>query len=404
MHAKLSPSGAARWLRCPGSIVLSEPFPDDGSVYADEGTAAHTLASYCLEDGTNAAEYIGEVIHVGERQFKVDRNMADHVQAYVDYVRELAEGGTLLVERKVPIGHLTGEDGATGTSDAIIIKGSHVIVADLKYGMGVKVEAEGNEQAQMYALGALEAYDVLGTFETIEMVIHMPRLEHVTHATRTVAELLEFAKAVGTSAAMVRNAADDADAEHFAESYLLPGEKQCKFCKAKSICPALRAEVAGLVSDAATADDFADLVVAPVTTDTGGNFLAHAMSNVGLVEEWCKAVRAETERRLLAGKTVDGFKLVEGKRGPRKWRDATAAEALFKSFRLKQDEMYDFSLISPTTAEKVLKTSPKRWVKAKELITQSDGKLSVAPASDARPAKAPTATAEDFADLIGNTQ
>jgi hypothetical protein len=155
-----------------------------------------------------------------------------------------------------------------------------------------------------------------------------------------------------------------------------------------------------LVSESATAADFADLVVGTVDTTSGDNFLSHAMASVGLVEEWCKAVRAETERRLLAGTSVDGFKLVQGRRGSRKWADPAAAEALLKSFRLRQEEMYDFSLISPTTAEKVLKSSPKRWVKACGLITQSEGKMSVAPASDPRPAMAITATADDFAALV----
>lgn len=184
------------------------------------------------------------------------------------------------------------------------------------------------------------------------------------------------------------------------QAYLNPGEKQCKFCKAKATCPALRAEVADIVHEAATLDDFADLVPVTVDSQTGDNYLSAAMGKVDLVEQWCKAVRAEVERRLLAGKTVDGYKLVEGKRGNRKWADTAAVEKLFKSFRLRQDEMYDFSLISPTTAEKLFKETPKRWDKVREHITQSEGKPSVAPATDKRPALAVQSVAEDFGDLF----
>ena len=133
---------------------------------------------------------------------------------------------------------------------------------------------------------------------------------------------------------------------------------------------------------------------------TGDNYLPIAMAKVGMVEDWCKAVRAEVERRLLAGQNVDGYKLVEGKRGPRKWSDADDIEQLFKSFRLRQDEMYDFTLISPTKAEKVFKENPKRWAKVQERITQSTGKPSVAPATDKRQAIAVQSVADDFRDLM----
>jgi tRNA pseudouridine-54 N-methylase len=97
---------------------------------------------------------------------------------------------------------------------------------------------------------------------------------------------------------------------------------------------------------------------------------------------------------------VDGWKLVQGKQGHRKWADPAAAEALFKSMRLRQDEMYDLALISPTTAEKVLKTSPKRWERVQPHIVRAEGKPSVAPATDKRPALAVQSVADDFRDVM----
>jgi hypothetical protein len=134
--------------------------------------------------------------------------------------------------------------------------------------------------------------------------------------------------------------------------------------------------------------------------------LSIKMAAVDLIEDWCKAVRAETERRLLAGESVPGWKLVQGKRGARAWSSPTDAEATLKSMRLKQDEMYEFKLISPTSAEKLLaKDSPRRWSKLLDLIIQPEGKPHVAPESDKRPALVVTPTADDFAvvtdDLAG---
>ena len=407
-HAKLSPSGAHRWMACPGSVVLEADYPDQGSAYADEGTAAHTLAAYVLQDKTEVDEYIGEVIHVGERKFTVDKTMAAHVGNYVKLVRELAAGHTLLVERKVPIGHLTGETGATGTADAVIIDTEQeaITVVDLKYGMGVQVDAVENPQLMMYALGAYEACSVLGDFSYVSMYIHMPRLNHVSEYHIPVHELVAFGDQVrGASSAVSAAAAfhPDVPAADWTEKYLQPGEKQCRFCKAKASCPALLAEVTEVVGGKpATAEDFAQFTpdAADELGSAGDNYLSMAMAKVGLVEDWCKAIRAEVERRLLRGDTVPGYKLVEGKLGNRQWTSQDEAEAAMKSMRLKQDEMYERKIISPTAAEKVLKQNPAKWEKLQKLITRNPGKPSVAPAADKRPALAVhTATADDFAAL-----
>lgn len=404
-HARLSPSGAARWMACPGSVVLEQAFPDVDTSYSAEGTAAHTLAAFCLTDNILAEQYIGEVIHVGKRQFTVDKAMAGYVADYVKLVRELADGHTLLVERKVPIGHLTGEDGATGTADAVVIKASerNLTVVDLKYGMGVQVDANENPQLQMYALGAYEAYSVLADFDTVSMYIHMPRLNYVGEYHITVAELLAFGGEVADAAEQVHIATmlDFDKSPDILRDFLTPGEKQCRFCKAKATCPALLAEVSGVVGgEPATAADFAQFVPVDTSDGLGDNYLSVAMDKVGLVEDWCKAVRAEVERRLLQGLEVPGYKLVEGKQGNRQWANADEAEKAMKAMRLKTDEMYERKLISPTAAEKVLKQTPAKWDKLQKLITRNPGKPSVAKDTDKRPALAiHTASADEFAAL-----
>jgi hypothetical protein len=334
--------------------------------------------------------------------WRVTQDMADYVDDYIKLVRELAQGKMLLVERRVPISHLTGEAGATGTSDVVIVDtaGRNLTVVDLKYGMGVRVEAQENPQLMMYALGALHEYDVLGVFETVSMYIHMPRLNFVSEYHIPVQELLKAGADIRRGAELCRKAeaAEEGDLAEFLE----PGEKQCRFCKAKATCRALRADVTDVVGgDAAcTIDEFAEFLPETVDSETGDNYLPIAMSKVALVEDWCKAVRAEVERRLFAGQKVDGYKLVEGKRGHRKWGNETEVEDLFKSFRMRQDEMYDLSLISPTKAEKVFKQNPKRWAKVTDLITQSVGKPSVALATDKRPEMVIQPVSDDFSDLI----
>lgn len=95
-HAKLSPSSAHRWLVCPGSVALCETVPNTSSVYADTGTAAHSLAEMCFAQSKDAKDFIGTDIPVGELVVPVDEDMASAVQVYLDYVRRLPDTFSVL--------------------------------------------------------------------------------------------------------------------------------------------------------------------------------------------------------------------------------------------------------------------------------------------------------------------
>ena len=401
-HAKLSPSGASRWMTCPGSIALEADFPDDSSEYAAEGTLAHDIAAQCLEEGLSPHDFVGKRFEVDGFIFKVSPDMAAHVADYMSLVREFAEGGTLLVERRVDFSPVIGVEDSFGTSDAIVIKSDTLTIIDLKYGMGVAVSAEHNPQLMLYALGALNDYGDLAEFKHVCMVIHQPRLNTVSEFWMDVEDLELF----GVSAANAARRVEDAvmtygaydDAGEWGSKYLEASERGCKFCKAKATCPVLRAEVdttvGSALASAATIDEMKDFLhtVEP-------DMLGSAMDKVALVEQWCKSVRGETERRLLAGEEVPGYKLVEGRKGNRQWADEEAAEAAFKRARFRIEQMYDLKLISPTKAEKLLAGNPRRWAKLEKLITRSDGKPSVAPATDRRPTKAVANIANDLRAL-----
>jgi hypothetical protein len=362
------------------------------------------------------------VFEVDGFSFEVDAEMADKVNEFVAYVGnhiDVAAGDILLVEQEVPIAHITGEEGGSGTADVVGITdgGTRLVVVDLKYGRGVRVMATNedgpNEQLSYYGLGALEEQEMLHDIQFVTLGIGQPRLDHFDTVDLTVEELREQGARLKKVEARCDSAEADAKAPFFAERYLQPGEEQCKFCKAKAICPALRGEVIDLVgTGAAVADDFSDLevaskddvaFVAEMLDDAKSGWLGHLMSKLPMIETWISAIRAEVEAELFAGRAVPGYKLVQGKQGNRAWKDTIEAAALLKSARLKVDEMFDQKLKSPTQMEKLLKDAkPKVWAKVQPLIGRSEGQPSVAPESDKREALDLTASTTDFADLGGD--
>ena len=411
-------SGFERLMLCPGSAVLTRNAPRRSSEYSAEGTLIHSASAAVLQGQQWPAP--GSRHEVEGFAFVWDAEMQECGQGYVDYVLGL-DGDFVEVEQRVRFGPSIGVDNPDdgfGTADAIVGKGDELIVIDLKCGRGVEVtagyaEADNpaevvywpNPQLALYAAGALaDRQGLVGDYRSVRLVIVQPRLRGPSEFVMPVEALALWAG--GPARDTVDRVVDAIIADDLGP-FLNPTEKGCKFCAAKATCPALRGEVAATVTtmSAATPEDFAaiDLCSPADQADIAGGdpaaWLAACLSKVDLIEDWCKAVRAEAERRLVAGEGVPGYKLVAGKRGARQWADATAAEDALKGYRLKVDEMYDLKLISPTSAEKLFKAGdigPRQWPKLQQLITQGEGKPHVAPASDPRPAITVAATANDF--------
>lgn len=390
-HAVLSPSSAHRWMPCPGSVTLEKDIPSVGSKYSDEGTVAHDLAAQAL-------------LAKGLMPACPDREMGKAVGNYVEAVLRAAHGHTLLVEQALNLQPVTGEEDAQGTADAVIISsnGKNLQIHDLKYGKGVEVYAEDNPQLMIYGLAALEQYKEFGDFETVTLVIHQVRLTDLPDEwTIQVKDLLAFGEKVRAAALAAINPlyevwTDEKRIRHPAEfslKNLNPGDKQCRFCRAKATCPALAASVQDTVRGVEVSfDDFVDQPQAIVTQQRMASVadaekLARLLPLVPLIKAWCKGVEERALAVLMSSEQIPGYKLVEGKRGNREWGDDNAVEGIMKGMRLNQDEMYSMKLISVAQAEKLLKdVNPKRWARLQEYVERNDGKPIIAEESDKRPA------------------
>ncbi|MFJ1257862.1 DUF2800 domain-containing protein [Cupriavidus sp. CuC1] len=416
-HARLSPSGADRWSVCFGSVVLEASQPDNSNEHSDWGTACHAVSAMCLTEKTDALAYLGRRIDVApHRTVECDREMCETAQTYVDYIREASTGAQLLVEQRLDISHVVPE--CFGTSDAVIIRDDELHIADLKGGRGVQVFAsyavdpsdpnsprKPNKQMALYALGALRAFEILGDFKRVRMTISQPRLNHLDEWDCSVEDLLATGEELRQAAERAYAYVDSTTT--LVESDLVPGDKQCKFCKAKATCPGLARRVQDEVGSDfdniatfAQSDEQKAMSLKAYTPKTA-EALSKAMKAIDLIESWCKSVRGAVEIELLAGREVPGYKLVQGRKGARSWNSEHEAETVLKAMRLKVEEMYQFKLITPPAAEKLKKAGrlgDRQWAKLQPMIGQSEGGKSVAPASDPRDAIVISPPADDFSD------
>lgn len=401
-HARLSPSGAERWMECPGSLAMCKGIKDVSSTYAEEGTVAHEVAALCLQEGLDPWDFFGAVFwvwkgkieawkykdekkvikrHNDSHEYLVEQDMVEYVTEYVENIQayEALNGARAFYEQKVDFSSVVGVPDSFGTSDAIILTPDEWIIGDLKYGRGVLVNAEENKQLMIYALGALNTYDlIMPTPPQVRLVIHMPRLEHLSEWVISTDDLIDFGKEVRDAAHTAIKYYDKGLKEK--DNALVPGEKQCRFCRAKAICPALNKKVTSEIIDAFDDEDEPDdTPVKALDSDD----IAEAHNNIPLVEMWIKAVKAELYRRLMDGKSVEGYKLIEGRKGNRKWvgDEKEIEKQLKKWFDLDEDDIYTKSFQGPPAVEKLVNKKDKKWKKlTDEYVTQNPGKPSVAKA------------------------
>lgn len=396
-HAKLSPSSSERWINCPASIRMTEeyalPGDDEGSVYALEGTLAHTLGE--LEAGLAFGLITKRKYNAGIKKWAADveangfdaGEMRVHVNGYVALLKERMTrypGSVLKLEQRLD----SGIPGCWGTSDAVIFSPQHVEIIDLKYGAGVPVSAVGNSQLRAYGLGALDTYgDVLDTTETIRMTVFQPRVNNTDHEDMHPDELRAWRENVATPAALETREPD---------ARFGPSEKACRWCPVKGICK-VRMQ-AGCEEDFGDmlAEDFQPAKPAEVLTPEE---LSLVLKRIPEIKAWAAAVEAHAlEMTYSHGGTIPGFKVVRSG-GKRSIADQAHAVQTLIDAGYKPEEVADFKTKGIGHLERLLGKDGFQELLG-EFIVKSQGKESLVPEDDKRPAISPTAeAAEDFAEV-----
>lgn len=378
-HALLSASSAARWLKCTAAPRFEETLPESTSPYAEEGRLAHELAELkTLKKFTTMAKstYTKKLKPLKENPLytaEMDRCTDEYVQRLTEAAMSYALTPSVAAEVRVDFSAYVPE--GFGTCDNTMIGEDTLSITDFKYGQGVAVSAENNAQMRLYALGALERYSAVygDAIKKIRMSIDQPRLNAYTTEEITAEEL----KAWGES---IKPIAEEA---YSGNGNFVPGE-HCRFCRGRAVCRARAKENTAL-------EEFKDVSERLSEGELGG-LLTKAKELV----KWAKDLEEYVQTRLLEGKAVPGWKLVEG-RSDRAFTDQD--KALEAVLAAGYDEALIFDRKPKTLAglEKLMGKAEFTRILG-EYVYKPPGKPTLAPESDKRPAF--NSAASDFADIV----
>lgn len=379
-HALLSPSAAHRWINCTAAPRLEADVEDKGSEFAAEGTLAHAHCAQKLkaflglptEDEAKEIAELNDRYHTGEMDEYTDTYKTIVLEKY-NAARAKTKDALLLIETRLDFSEYVPD--AFGTADAIIIADGTMEVIDFKYGKGVKVSAEDNPQMKIYALGAYEKFSFEYKIDRVRMTIIQPRIENFSEWELSVSELMAWTDSVLTPKAQQAYKGDGPQ---------VPGD-WCQFCKVKSSCRALTQKC---IEAAKNHPD--PKLISP------DELAADVLPMLATVKTWLAGVEDYALQQALSGVQLAGWKVVEG-RSVRKITDQDGAALALNKAGYKTTEIYKpQELRTITDLEKL--TGKKQFAAiCGDFIEKPQGKPTLAPESDKRPAIDPLA--DDFKDV-----
>ena len=372
-HAILSASSSHRWMNCTPSARLEREFADRETEAAAEGTAAHALCEHKLR----------RALKMRSRK-PVSKYDCDEMDAYTDgYVEfvleQLAQAKLecadplVLIEQRLDFSCWVPE--GFGTGDCLIVADKLLHIIDFKYGQGVLVEAEENPQMMLYALGALRLFDSLYDITEVSMSIYQPRRENVSTWTISVDELNTWAE---------NTLKLKAELAHKGEGEYLPGS-WCQFCKAAVKCRARAEEKLQLARF--------EFAPPPLLSDEE---IEEILGKLDDLTKWASEIQVYAQDAAINhGKVWQGFKLV-ATRTNRKYTDE---EAVVKAANeAGYHDIFKKSLIPITEMEKLMSKKEFQRILG-SLVEKPQGRPTLVPVTDKRPALTKTGAAEEFTEI-----
>jgi hypothetical protein len=351
-------STAKRVMGCPGSVALCAKMPPrPSSVYADLGTLLHNAIAQVLDQGVTPESLLGMKY---QDQVLTQDHIDNKLHVALDLLGEIDPKLEMEYAVETEVGFGDFLPNVFGSCDLLGRIGNRAIVLDWKFGDGVAVGVEENEQLLFYAAAAMRTESVKWVFDgatEIECVIVQPPSVKRWVTTVDRVKIFEHNLVASVKESQKKNAG-------------LSAGEHCRWCAAKPICPKMTGAVERALQDQ----------LASLNADMIGGYL----KNCDLLEQWITDLRALAHQMLEADKPVPGWKLVN-KRAIRQWavNDETVKDELNRAGLLPAETVVE-KIISPAQAEKELKKYNLKL--PTELVVAVSSGSTLAREEDPRPA------------------
>lgn len=373
-HALISPSGGKRWSKCIGSMIELHEHRRTAldNVPSITGTTAHYLLELCLINRLPPSMIVQGKVKLGNelineitdwaRAVALKPNQSAEVvkeirvlklqlltlsfshemrnflmPIYNKIMAYVAQGYKMYPEMRVDLKKFFHHSQCNGSGDCVLVKGTHLIIVDLKYGVVEEVEPDFNIQLQLYGVGAC-AYvkDTEGMdIETVEIVICQPRVNDGWWKvwTTNMAELQLFIldmREASLKALIAIGAPESVTSDMYN-----PSADACQYCHRRRECKPRADQAAKDVTmmfqvsgtDAKTIEG--ELMPRPETRLPSADILTDAqladiMSLAPFISTFIKDVEKEAHARVAKGRDIGGRKMVIGRKN-RSWKGAEVA-------------------------------------------------------------------------------
>lgn len=414
-HLILSPSGAKRWLQCPGSLFA--PQGDSGGADADRGTAMHHLFEFLLlqhlppESRTARKGFVTQLLapwgdtpvlqwiaaHPDAAELmplltyaagkSLDEEDVLQVVHAVDTIRQIIWDHRLSntymclemenVLQAVGVDETRGDYWCGGTADCVLIGErdgrSVLVVCDLKTGRSPV--APSDPQLLLYAAMVLELIGnspfgrPLASDGVITVVIQQranPPVSFHSCSPDEIGNLVDNVKRV-RDALIGHNLSSQSPPES-----LLKAGTHCQYCRRRAVCSAYSEDQRRNMSVAVWEAPGGRVLPTPVSDMKMGDLLS--LDQLGpVVLQFLKDVKTELLRRAHKGEKVPGKKLVASF-GHREWyfdkriRGRELVSAVAHALMLPEEVVVDIDVATPAEVERRLVVHGVKPAQAKHEI------------------------------------